>query len=98
MRQGREREAYGEPAASGEDSMKVKGRWLTNRDTPAKSQRDLSTSGAIMTMSEVAAWLRIHPRQVGRLGIPCLDFGRKTKRYLVKDVEAWLDSKRRGRR
>jgi hypothetical protein len=27
---------------------------------------------------------------------PCLDLGRKTKRYVVKDVSAWLDSRREG--
>jgi hypothetical protein len=43
-----------------------------------------------------APWLKIHPRQVERLGIPCLDLGRKTKRYLRTDVSAWLESKRRG--
>jgi hypothetical protein len=36
------------------------------------------------------------PRQVERLGIPCIDLGRKTKRYVVKDVAAWVESKRRG--
>jgi len=51
----------------------------------------------VMTRDQVVAWLKIHARQVERLGIPCLDLGRKTKRYLVTDVSAWLDSKRRGR-
>ena len=50
----------------------------------------------IMTRDEVAAWLKVAPRQVDRLGIPCIDLGRKTKRYLVKDVAAWFESKRRG--
>lgn len=50
----------------------------------------------IMTRDEVATWLKVAPRQVDRLGIPCIDLGRKTKRYLVKDVAAWLESKRRG--
>jgi len=52
---------------------------------------------AILTRDEVAAWLKIKPRQVERLGVPCIDLGRKTKRYLPKDVLAWLDAKR-GRR
>jgi len=50
----------------------------------------------ILTREEVAAWLKIKPRQVDRLGIPCLDLGRKTKRYLAKDVVAWLDARRRA--
>ena len=49
-----------------------------------------------MTRDEVAAWLKVAPRQIERLGIPCLDLGKKTKRYLVKDVAAWLETKRRG--
>jgi hypothetical protein len=49
---------------------------------------------AILTRSEVSAWLKIKPRQVERLGIPCLDLGRKTKRYLGKDVLAWLEAQR----
>jgi len=55
------------------------------------------TPDAILTRDEVAALLKIKPRQVGRLGVPCIDLGRKTKRYLAKDVLAWLDAKR-GRR
>ena len=38
----------------------------------------------------------VRPRQVERLRIPCIDLGRKTKRYLVQDVLAWLDVKRAG--
>jgi hypothetical protein len=50
---------------------------------------------AILTRDEVAAWLKVKPRQVERLGVPCLDLGRKTKRYLTKDVLAWLEVQRR---
>lgn len=49
---------------------------------------------AILTRDEVAAWLKVKPRQVERLGVPCLDLGRKTKRYVAKDVLAWLQMKR----
>ena len=49
-----------------------------------------------MTRDEVAAWLKVALRQIDRFGIPCIDLGKKTKRYLVKDVAAWLESKRRG--
>ena len=54
---------------------------------------------AILTRDEVAGWLKLRPRQVERLGIPCIDLGRKTKRYLAQDVIAWLQAKRveRGR-
>lgn len=49
---------------------------------------------AILTREEVAAWLKVRPRQVERLGIPVLDLGRKTKRHLAKDVLAWLEARR----
>lgn len=49
----------------------------------------------ILTGREVAGWLKITPRQVQRLGIPCLDLGRKTKRYLAKDVSDYLGARRR---
>ena len=49
---------------------------------------------AILTRDEVAGWLKLKPRQVERLGIPCIDLGRKTKRYLTQDVIVWLQAKR----
>lgn len=48
----------------------------------------------VLTRDEVAAWLKVKPRQVERLGVPCLDLGRKTKRYLMKDLLAWLETQR----
>jgi hypothetical protein len=50
---------------------------------------------AILTRDEVASWLKLRRRQVERLGVPCLDLGRKTKRYLGRDVLAWLEQRRR---
>ena len=50
---------------------------------------------AILTRDEVAEWLQIHPREVVRLGVPCIVLGWKTKRYLVRDVLAWLEQHRR---
>ena len=47
---------------------------------------------AILTYAQVAAWLQIHPRQVGRLGVPACKMGHKTIRYLVKDVLAWIEN------
>ena len=43
---------------------------------------------------DLEAWLKVEPRQVERLGVPCSNLGSKTKRYLVKDILAWLDSRR----
>ena len=48
----------------------------------------------ILTRDEVAGWLKVRPRQVERLGVPVLDLGPKTKRYMARDVLAWLDSMR----
>ena len=51
---------------------------------------------AVLTAAEVAEWLKIARRQVQRFGIPWIDLGRKTPRYQVKDVLAWLESRRRA--
>lgn len=61
-----------------------------------KSADDGSRLSEIMTTEEVAAWLKVKPRQVGRLGIPQLDLGHRTKRYLVQDVAGWLEAQRQG--
>ncbi len=50
----------------------------------------------ILTRDDVAAWLKVRPREVERLGVPCLDLGWKTKRYLGRDVLEWLEAHRRG--
>lgn len=52
---------------------------------------------SILTRDEVANWLKVKPRQVERLGVPVLNLGTKTKRYLVRDVLSWLESLRSGR-
>lgn len=49
----------------------------------------------VLTRQEVADWLGIKPRQVERLGIPVLNLGRKSPRYLKRDVSAWIESQRR---
>ena len=61
---------------------------------PAATFGDLPR-GALLTPAEVADWLKIARRQVQRLEIPCIDLGRKTPRYQVKDVLAWLETRRR---
>lgn len=48
----------------------------------------------VMTPKEVAAWLKIKPREVSRLGVPALALGHKTVRYLRADVLEWLKTKR----
>ena len=53
-------------------------------------------SDAVLTRDEVARWLKVRPRQVERLGIPCLVLGHKTVRYLRADVLRWLEEQRRS--
>lgn len=49
---------------------------------------------AVLTRSEVAAWLQVSQRQVGRLAIPMLDCGERNARYLKGDVVRWLETRR----
>jgi hypothetical protein len=49
----------------------------------------------IMTRKEVAQWLQVKPRQVDRLGVPCIPLGRKTVRYFKGDVVEWLQKQRK---
>ena len=61
----------------------------------ARAGATVFTDEEILTRNEVADWLKVKPRQVERLKIPCLDLGRKTKRYARRDVVAWLETQRR---
>ena len=49
---------------------------------------------AVLTCAQVADWLQLTPRQVQRLGIPFIDCGRRSRRYLVADVRAWIEARR----
>lgn len=49
---------------------------------------------ALLTREQVAARLQVRPRQVDRLGVPCLRLGLKTKRYVPADVNAWIEEHR----
>jgi hypothetical protein len=48
----------------------------------------------VLTREQVAAWLQVKPRQVERLGVPCLHLGRRTLRYERAAVVAWLRAQR----
>ena len=48
----------------------------------------------ILTQAQVAKRLQVNPRQLDRMGVPQLDLGRKTKRYVWCDVVDWLESQR----
>src|SRR3989442_2964145 len=51
---------------------------------------------AILTAADVAAWLKITPRQVQRLGVPCVRLGPRTSRYFARDVLTWLEAQRQA--
>jgi hypothetical protein len=50
-----------------------------------------------LTLNEVAAALRIDRHKVRKLGIPCFDWGRKSKVYLKADVVGWIEQQRKSR-
>ena len=64
---------------------------MADVDAGRHSQQEVSR---VLTPQEAAEWLKVRPRQLGVLGVPYLDWGHKTKRYLAKDVEAWLEEQR----
>ncbi len=49
----------------------------------------------VLTPQEVAAWLKVTPRQLNTMGVPSLFFGHKTRRYWGPDVLAWVQAQRR---
>ena len=63
-----------------------------------KGTATLARPDEVLTRDEVAAWLKVRPRQLGRLGVPALRLGAKTVRYLRSDVLAWLEGQRSAHR
>jgi hypothetical protein len=74
-------------------SSSATGAWHEGKvaGTAVQQGRDQSLR-AVMTREQVAEFLQVRPRQVERLGVPCLDLGHKTKRYVREDVLAWLEA------
>ncbi len=64
---------------------------MTNRSNNNSSAPPLEE---ILTLEEVAAWLKVEPRQVVRYGVPCVRLGHKTLRFMRGDVLAWLEQQR----
>jgi len=62
-----------------------------------KESKSRAVPESLLTRAEVAAWLRVEPKEVPRLGVPELDLGPKTKRYERGAVERWLDKQRNKR-
>lgn len=50
----------------------------------------------VLTLQEVAEWLKISPRQVQRLGVPYIDLGERSRRYVATEVRAWLAVRHRA--
>ncbi len=50
---------------------------------------------ALLTAADLGNWLKVSPRQVQRLGVPWIDLGRKSRRYQVRDILTWLETRRR---
>lgn len=63
---------------------------------PEAGQSPADQLDRILTPKEAAAWLKVKPRQLAVMGVPYLDWGHKTKRYVARDVQAWLDAQRRA--
>lgn len=59
-------------------------------------EKESNTLEQVLTLEEVAEWLKVSPRQVLRYDVPCCDLGHKTKRFLARDVLAWLEAQRRS--
>ena len=59
-----------------------------------KGTATLARPDEVLTRDEVAAWLKVRPRQVDRFDVPVLPLGHKTVRYLRSDVLAWLEGQR----
>jgi hypothetical protein len=48
----------------------------------------------VLTTEQVAEWLQVSVRFVERLDIPPVFLGTRTKRFLGKDVLAYLDTRK----
>ena len=49
---------------------------------------------ALLTASEVATLLRVHPKRIYALGLPTIRLSGKSVRYDPRDIAAWLASRR----
>lgn len=49
---------------------------------------------AVLEIRHVADWLRVGESTVERLDIPCVFLGTRSKRYVAKDVLAYLEGRK----
>ena len=52
---------------------------------------------AILTVQQVSDWTQLSVRQIQRLGIPYVDCGKRSRRYIAADVRRWLEARRTSR-
>ncbi len=52
----------------------------------------------VLTAAQVGAWLQLTPKSVRRLDIPYLLVGKARRRYVARDVAAWIDARTQGGR
>jgi hypothetical protein len=48
----------------------------------------------VMNRKQLAKWLAVSERTIDRLRPPALPLGEGTRRYLLRDVLAWLEARR----
>lgn len=85
------------------DLTKTNGSSPPSRPTTHADRRALLSTDEILTISELAAWLKMKPGQVYELTrsrgqcrslcrLPILRFHRKALRFRRSDVQKWLDT------
>lgn len=64
---------------------------------PVNDQEPIGYSPeTVLTIEEVARWLRVSVRQAERLKIPCFYLGERTRRYLGKTVIEYMEKKEKA--
>lgn len=61
---------------------------------------DLSTLNPdqLLTAKELAPLLRVRPKRVYELSIPCVRLTRRSYRWRIRDVQAWMASRTEAER
>lgn len=68
---------------------------LSGRVSPVASQPLAAAfpPDALLTVDQVAGWLRVSEKTVGRLPIRSLVIGKRLRRWRVRDVRGYLEGK-----
>jgi hypothetical protein len=61
-----------------------------------KKKPELLSELTVLDRAGVARWLGVSVRSVERLALPALPLGEGTRRYLLRDLLRWLESRRNG--